>query len=470
MTLVSAKRESKKSIKREKIIEAAAELFSRKNYHEVMMDDVAKIVKVAKGTVYNYFPSKEELYFSIMRLRMEKLISSLNNKIKNDSNTLNSLYSYIIHLYMFMMKYQNFFLMYQREFLEAENKHCSELKDSESELKNILAGIIQNGKTRGFFRNIDKDFAVSLILGSIYGAINRGIEKNYSNAEMVSDRERIFDFVLHGLFSGFENYDPLPLKNRTIVITRTVEQSKESAEVFNQLGAEVIVFPTLEIAPPKSWDEFDSIIKGKEQIDFIIFTSAHAVKMFKQRIAELKVEFNFKRIKSIAVGNKTKAVCEKNNIKVDIVPKNFSAAGVVETLSAFDLKDKMIFIPRSAIGREELPEGLKKLGAKIKTAPVYTVSIPSPENINGQLEKLNSSKPDLFIFTSPSTFNNFLLIMNIRSPEIFFKNFNVAAIGPTTKSAIEEKNVKVTIMPSEFTIDGLAKSIVDFYRKNNSMN
>ena len=64
--LVTEKRETKKQIKRERILEAAADLFSQKSYHEVMMEDVAKMTSVAKGTVYNYFSSKEDLYFSIM--------------------------------------------------------------------------------------------------------------------------------------------------------------------------------------------------------------------------------------------------------------------------------------------------------------------------------------------------------------------------------------------------------------------
>jgi len=54
------KKEIKKQKKREKIIDAAAELFSHKSYHEVMMEDVAKLISVAKGTVYNYFTSKED--------------------------------------------------------------------------------------------------------------------------------------------------------------------------------------------------------------------------------------------------------------------------------------------------------------------------------------------------------------------------------------------------------------------------
>ncbi len=456
--------ENKKELKRKRIIESAAKLFSQKSYHEVMMEDVAKLSLIAKGTVYNYFESKEELYFSIMKQRMEKLTASLKEKIKDELSSIESLHSFVVHLYMFMMKYQSFFLMYQKESLKAEHELCSELVGLENDLKNILEGIVESGKSEGLFRNIESGFAVDLILGSIYGAIQRGIEKNFGEERMVAEREKIFDFVLHGLFSAYEENKMFPLSGKTIVITRTVEQSKESSEVFRQLGANVIIFPTLDIVPPESWNEFDSTIKDSTSINFIIFTSAHAVKMFIHRCNELGVNFDFGQTKVVAVGNKTALVCERNKIPVHIIPKKFSGVGVVEELTNYDLKKKLIFIPRSAIGREELPYELEALGAKIKTAPVYNVSLPSDNKVKGNLEILNQSKPDVFIFTSPSTFENFIQILKIANPVKYFENYKVAAIGPTTRTAIENRHVRVDILPEEFTIDGLAKAIIEFYK------
>jgi len=462
--LVESKKENKKNLKRKNIIESAAVLFSQKSYHEVMMEDVAKLSSIAKGTVYNYFTSKEELYFSIMNLRMEKLTSSLKEKIQSETSSIDSLHSFVIHLYMFMMKYQSFFLMYQKESLKNDHELCAELVSLEKDLRNILAGIINSGKKEDLFRDIDEGFAVDLILGSIYGAVQRGIENRYTENQMINERERIFDFVLHGLFSGYKENNMFPLQGKTIVITRTVEQSKESSEIFRQLGANVIIFPTLDIVPPDSWIDFDTAVTGKSKIDFIIFTSAHAVKMFVKRSEELGIIYDFNRIKIVAVGNKTSAICEKNKIPVHIIPQKFSAAGVIDKLSNYDLKGKIIFIPRSAIGREELPEGLGKLGAILKTAPVYNVSLPSEEKIKDNLDILNNNKPDLFIFTSPSTFENFLQIINVSDPVGYFNNYDVAAIGPTTKTAIENKSVHVNIIPDEYTIDGLAKAIIEYYK------
>ncbi|MBK7631648.1 MAG: uroporphyrinogen-III synthase [Ignavibacteriales bacterium] len=455
----------RKERKRERMLEVAAELFSKKNYHEVMMDDVARLTDVAKGTVYNYFGSKEELYFTIMSSKLENLNTSLKNKIASEISVIDSLHTYVIHLYMFMMKYQNFFLMYQKEYMNSENEFCDELRAMSDELKSILSDIIYKGKRENQFREIDESFAVKLVLGSVFGAVQRGIENKYTSDKLIEEREKLFDFILHGLYSGFRNNKVRPLKNKTIVLTRTIEQSKESSAIFSALGAEVIVFPTLEIVPPNSWDRFDEVMLSSKKIDYVVFTSAHAVTMFLKRCNELSKKNDFNELKVVAVGNKTKSICEENNIKVDIVPKKFSGEGVVEELSKYDLKDKLVFIPRSAIGREDLPKGLEELGAKIIAVPVYNVSLPSKESVLQNIEQLNSSKPDVFIFTSPSTFENFLIIMKIDNAIHYFKNYDVAAIGPTTKSAIENSKVKVSIMPEEFTIQGLANKMIEFYNK-----
>ncbi len=464
--IVKEEKIKRKERKRERMLEVAAELFSKKNYHEVMMDDVARLTDVAKGTVYNYFSSKEELYFTIMSSKLENLNTSLKNKIASEISIIDSLHTYIIHLYMFMMKYQNFFLMYQKEYMNAQNEFCDELRGMSDELKSILSDVIYKGKRDNQFRDVDESFTVKLVLGSIFGAVQRGVENKYTGEKLIEEREKLFDFVLHGLYSGFNNNKVRPLKNKTIVLTRTVEQSKESAAIFSELGADVIVFPTLEIVAPNNWARFDELILSGQKTDFIVFTSAHTVTMFIKRCGELNKQIDFEKIKVVAVGNKTKSICEENNIKVDIIPKKFSGEGVVEELSKYDLKNKLVFIPRSAIGREDLPKGLEELGAKIITVPVYNVSLPSKESIKQSTEQLHSSKPDVFIFTSPSTFENFLLIMNINNPVSFFKNYDVAAIGPTTKTAIENNKVKVSIMPDEFTIKGLANKMIEFYKKS----
>ena len=65
---------TKKSSKRERIIESGMLLFAEHGYHSVSMDDVAQTASVAKGTLYNYFASKEDLFISIVCSKLEELL------------------------------------------------------------------------------------------------------------------------------------------------------------------------------------------------------------------------------------------------------------------------------------------------------------------------------------------------------------------------------------------------------------
>ncbi len=58
------KRQHKKERKRAAIMQAATALFSERDYHIVHMDDVAARARVGKGTLYRYFPTKDDLYFA----------------------------------------------------------------------------------------------------------------------------------------------------------------------------------------------------------------------------------------------------------------------------------------------------------------------------------------------------------------------------------------------------------------------
>lgn len=454
----------KKNLIQERIIDSASVLFSQNNYHEVMIENVAKNAGIAKGTVYNYFNSKEELYFYLIEKKLSALTNSLIEKIKRENNRINSLKAFIIHNYMFMMKYNNFFLIYQKESFNRQNEFCEEINILENRLKQLLNDIISRGQEDEVFRKTDIKLTTELILGSLYAAVNKGIEKDYSKEQQKSEREKIFNFVLQSLITTNKISETLPLLGRTIVITRTVEQSKESAQAFIKLGADTIIFPTLDIVPPESWQAFDEIVKSKEKIDFIIFTSKYAVEMFVKRCNELKIKFDYKNVKIVAVGNKTAFTCNEMNIPVSIIPKIFSSKGVVDVLSKFDIENKVVFIPRSAIGREELPHGLSDRGAILKTANVYNVTFPNKNIVEEKIKRLKETKPDMFIFTSPSTFNNFLKLLDITNPPQFFSHFDVASIGPTTKATIESRKVKVDVMPDDFTINGLIKAIINYYK------
>jgi AcrR family transcriptional regulator len=66
MTIVASRRERKKSAARSQILSAAIDLFSRRGLDAVTMDEIAAAADVGKGTIYNYFATKEDIVVAFM--------------------------------------------------------------------------------------------------------------------------------------------------------------------------------------------------------------------------------------------------------------------------------------------------------------------------------------------------------------------------------------------------------------------
>ncbi len=66
MTTVTSRRERKKEATRKRIVDAATRLFAEHGFDAPTVDEIAEVADVAKGTIYNYFGTKEELLFELL--------------------------------------------------------------------------------------------------------------------------------------------------------------------------------------------------------------------------------------------------------------------------------------------------------------------------------------------------------------------------------------------------------------------
>src|SRR5215207_6909978 len=69
----------------QQILDSAAELFARRHYHEVRMDDIAQQAGVAKGTLYRYFQDKEDLYLALLLGCSQRLIEEVKSQVRGQA-------------------------------------------------------------------------------------------------------------------------------------------------------------------------------------------------------------------------------------------------------------------------------------------------------------------------------------------------------------------------------------------------
>ena len=66
---------------RQRIVDAAAQLFAVQRFHEVRMEDLAAAAEVGKGTIYRYFHDKEDLYRGLIATAAEQILQEVDRRL-----------------------------------------------------------------------------------------------------------------------------------------------------------------------------------------------------------------------------------------------------------------------------------------------------------------------------------------------------------------------------------------------------
>ena len=261
-------------------------------------------------------------------------------------------------------------------------------------------------------------------------------------------------------------YESKPLFGKRVVVTRSRDQASVFAEMLIDRGATTIEFPTIDVVPPASWDELDRAIQGIESYDWIIFTSANAVKFFMERLRGLGKDLRIlKGVNICTVGPKTAESLESFGLRADLIPAEFKAEGVLAALGGANIKGKKVLVPRAKKARELIPDKLREQGAEVTVATAYENVRPAAdmERVKKMFEE---RKISAVTFTSSSTVHNFVEILGQKEYIKLIDGVQVACIGPVTAKTAEEYGMKVDIMPKDYTIPALVDAMVEFYKKS----
>ncbi|GAB6098398.1 TetR/AcrR family transcriptional regulator [Halanaerocella petrolearia] len=186
--------------KKEKIIQAAVKLFSQQGYYQTPVSEIADEAEVAKGTVYWYFDSKEELFYGIILSQFEYLYSQVE-KVTNESNqSFTTKLEEVIRIYLKFNRDNKNIAKILRESSVSPNDHFhKEMKKFRSSLVNNLAKIIRKEQEVNQVSNkLDAKELANFILGSIMGSYNPIVYN-------LTDVEEKVDFVLSIILNGIDN-------------------------------------------------------------------------------------------------------------------------------------------------------------------------------------------------------------------------------------------------------------------------
>jgi uroporphyrinogen III methyltransferase/synthase len=260
----------------------------------------------------------------------------------------------------------------------------------------------------------------------------------------------------------------LPLRGRTIVVTRPRDQAGPFVEALREQGARVIVAPAIALHPPRSMALLDRSLARIATYNYLVFTSVNGVTRFFTRFLETGRDIrDLRGIEVVTIGPATAAAVEERGLKVAAVPAEHRAEGIVALMGRRKIEGARVLIPRAALARDVLVNELRRLGALVDVVPVYRTA-RSREGAGEIRDALRRGALDLITFTSSSTVSSFARLFRKRDRARGLRKVPVAAIGPITAATARSEGFRVALMPRAYTVPDLTRAIVRWFKNSPS--
>ena len=256
-----------------------------------------------------------------------------------------------------------------------------------------------------------------------------------------------------------------------VVVTRPRAQAGSLATQLEDLGAEVVSFPTIAIGPPPEPAALERAVAAAGGYDWIIFTSVNGVRVFFERFAAGRRDVrDLARVRLAAIGPETAAELERRLLRPAVLPDDYRAEGLLAALTDEDLRGRRVLLPRAAGARAILPETLAARGALVDEVIAYRAVPPPDADVAGLRAALEARAIDALTFTSSSTVQNFVDLLGAETLARLVRHDRpvVACIGPVTADTARRLGFAPAVMPATYTVSALAAALVDHFCKSRS--
>jgi AcrR family transcriptional regulator len=184
-------------MRRQEILDAAINVFGKKGFAATCVGDVADAAKMAKGTVYLYFDSKEEIYATAVRLAVEQLQELATDRLRSAKGVRERLAVAISVRMEFWHEQLNLYRLLLTVGREPQHKRQTHelLRAGHAYFVGILKGGVEAGEIEG---KVDLETVAWAILDMVRGANERRMD-NLTDRTPQEDAESITAFALQQL-------------------------------------------------------------------------------------------------------------------------------------------------------------------------------------------------------------------------------------------------------------------------------
>lgn len=189
--------------KRQQILDAAYTIFSRKGFHRATVDEIIALADTGKGTVYNYFTNKEQLFYTLVTEKSIPFENALEEVVRSPQPALMKIEKMIRLFLRFYLDNGGLWRVLMHEMrgfgserysalsLEQREKHQASFGETIGRLQMVLDEGIQSG----VFRECDTKKAAF----ALFSVIITMVFQNFVDDNLEDTAHMIADVFFYGI-------------------------------------------------------------------------------------------------------------------------------------------------------------------------------------------------------------------------------------------------------------------------------
>jgi AcrR family transcriptional regulator len=183
------------------ILAAAHRVFAEKGFHDATIEEVARVAKVAKGTVYLYYRSKHDLYWAALEMGILEMLEKTKCSMERAQTTEEKVHAFIETKFRYFDENREFFKIYYSEFGNVLT-HPAEARKDFTKLYRSQAGMLKEVLARGLRRKeirCDRAESVAFAITELTRGLIIHRLLGWSKSKVEDDIRFLFDFVRKGI-------------------------------------------------------------------------------------------------------------------------------------------------------------------------------------------------------------------------------------------------------------------------------
>ncbi|HHW06268.1 MAG TPA: TetR/AcrR family transcriptional regulator [Clostridia bacterium] len=184
--------------KKSSIIRAAFRLFAEKGFHHTTVDEIAALAGVGKGTVYEYFSSKQKLLQEMLLLASDYYFSDFTRHMEGIGDLKEKLKRLVELHFQFFVEHRDIarVVLFEHRYITEDLGDL--LVEKEKRRTAYLAELLKVSAAQGEIRPVNFQVAAKMITGALW---NMGLEMAVSEEETAGPElaGEILDILWTGL-------------------------------------------------------------------------------------------------------------------------------------------------------------------------------------------------------------------------------------------------------------------------------